>query len=75
MHDPFDDTSEEFKDGIPKSYLELDMYNFITTTIPGKNRQQYAMALNLLDSSVKAVMKALAAKEQMDNTYIIFASG
>ena len=75
MHDPFDDTSEEFKDGIPSSYLEVDMYNYITTKIAGKNRQQYAMALNLLDSSVKAVVKALAGKEQMDNTYIIFASG
>ena len=74
VHDPFDDTSEEFADGIPSSYLEDGMYNYITTKITGKNRQQYAMALNLLDGAVKEVVKALEDKDQMENTYVIFAS-
>mmetsp|Transcript_7368 Transcript_7368/g.10983 ORF Transcript_7368/g.10983 Transcript_7368/m.10983 type:complete len:623 (-) Transcript_7368:207-2075(-) len=74
VHDPFDDLADEFSNGIPASYLEASMYSHILSTVKGRSRQQYAMALNLLDSSVQTVVEALAAKGQMQNTYVIFAS-
>ena len=74
VHDPFNDYSEEFSDGIPSSYLDSQTYEFIKTNIPGLNRQQYAMALKLLDNAVESIHAALEQQGQLDNTYIIFAS-
>jgi arylsulfatase A-like enzyme len=76
VHDPFNDivSSAEGHNGIPKEYLSEDVYEYIQKNVVGTSRQQYAMALNLLDSSVRDIVDALAARGQMDNTYIIFAS-
>jgi arylsulfatase A-like enzyme len=74
VHDPFNDLDAEFSDGIPASYLDSSMYTHIRDTIVGRSRQQYAMALYILDSSVKTVVEAMAARDQMQNTYVIFAS-
>jgi len=42
--------------------------------VVGDKRQQYAMSLVLLDNAVSDIYNALEAAQQLDNTYIIFAS-
>ena len=76
VHDPFNDidSSSVGHSGIPKEYLSEEVYEYIQNHVVGVSRQQYAMALNLLDGSVQAIVEALAARGQLDNTYIIFAS-
>ena len=74
VHDPFNDIEGSYNAGIPKDYLNEEVYEYIQKNVIGASRQQYAMALNLLDGSIKAIVEAMVAKGQMDNTYLIFAS-
>ena len=75
VHDPFADAYlGEYSDGIPSSYLEVDVYQQVISEVMGAERQQYAMALILLDNAVNSIVTALTAVGQLDNTYIIFAS-
>jgi arylsulfatase A-like enzyme len=73
VHDPFDDINK-YEDGLPPSYLGEELYGKFVEAIPGRNRQQYAMALKLMDQAVESIVNALIEAKQMDNTYIIFAS-
>lgn len=75
VHDPFDDIQGVHEMGIPKEYIdEADIYEYINTKVKGTKRQQYAMSLYLMDSSINNLMDALYDKGVMDNTYFIFSS-
>jgi len=50
------------------------MYKKVMEKVTGRKRRQYAMSLILLDEAVSDVYDALDANDQLDNTYIIFAS-
>ena len=73
VHDPFYDF-DQFESGIPISYLSSKMYKKIMKKVKGRKRRQYAMALSLLDDAVESIHDALDAKEQLENSYIIFTS-
>jgi arylsulfatase A-like enzyme len=73
VHDPFTDVNVHQK-GIPKEYVDADIYGQITSEVTGRKRRQYAMALNLMDSAIGDIMDALTDKGMIDNTVIIFAS-
>ena len=78
VHDPFSDCSSDsfasYSVGIPQDYLSYDIFSKIKETVVGEKRRQYAMSLYLLDQSVAAIYDALDKVNQLDNTYIIFAS-
>ena len=40
----------------------------------GTKRQQYALSLAVLDEAVESIYAAVEAKDEIDNTYFIFAS-
>ena len=75
VHQPFIDAYDSAAaDGIPPSYLSTDMYEQVLTRVAGKARQQYAMALILLDNAVRDILTTLTEAGQIDNTYIVVAS-
>ena len=81
VHDPFADCGEDeysvYNEGIPESYMSnigSETYAGVAEKVVGAKRQQYAMALMLLDNAVKQIYNALDARNQLDNTYFIFAS-
>ena len=74
VHDPFDDVNGVHEFGVPKEYMDGQLYHRIKTEVVGLKRQQYAMALYLMDKAVSKVTNALELKGMMDNTYIIFSS-
>jgi len=75
VHDPFDDLNGVHEKGIPKEYIdEAEVYEEINTGITGLKRQQYAMALYIMDKAINNIMDALQDKGIYDNTYFIFSS-
>ena len=74
VHTPFADVHSTYPDGIPDDYLDSDVLEYIDKTYRGMNQQQYSKALNIMDTAVKSVHKALDKTGQLDNTYILFAS-
>lgn len=78
VHDPFSDCSSgsfsTYDSGIPQDYVSYDIYSKIKESVVGEKRKQYAMSLYLLDQAVSAMYEALEKVNQLDNTYIIFAS-
>jgi arylsulfatase A-like enzyme len=70
VHNPFKDVSIRHS-GIAESdhYINDDLYEHLSDTIPGSNRLQYAISLNLLDSAVESIYKMIDLKSQLDNTY------
>ena len=73
VHDPFHDYNE-YSNGIPKTYVTSDEWDNIHTSVVGLERRQYALALKLMDDSVKKITLALKQADQLDNTVIIFTS-
>jgi arylsulfatase A-like enzyme len=75
VHDPFDEYDGNYSTGVPRQYFEdTAVYDLIVANISGKNRQQYAMSLSLLDHAVHKIYDTLDALGQVDNTYFVFAS-
>lgn len=80
VHSPFNDLNK-FESGIPPEYFTdvndntLAMqYKSIMSTVKGRKRRQYAMALVLMDRAVSDVYDALVSTGMDDNAYIIFSS-
>lgn len=63
-----------FHNGMPTGYLADDIMELIRSNVTGRKRRQYAMALNLLDTSVKSIYNAVEEAGQLPQTYFIFAS-
>jgi arylsulfatase A-like enzyme len=76
VHDPFIDfnNNNEYKDGIPDSYLPEDVLTNIKENILGFRRQEYMKSLYLMDQSMETVQQSLVDNNMMDNTYVIFIS-
>ena len=72
VHDPYIDL--DFPEGMPRKYISTSMYKKIKKSVVGRKRRQLAMALSVLDSSVKSIVDAVDDAGQLDNTYIIFTS-
>ena len=73
-HIPFTSTSQP--SGIPSSYVDPTIYQFIMDKYVGQlHRQQYFMALSLVDQAVSDIYNTLLLKSNkiIDNTYIIFS--
>ncbi len=75
VHDPFDD-DRYYPNGIPVSYVGMDVYNKVKDTVDGHIRRQYTLSLYLLDEAIQKIVNAVDAlgTDVADNTYIIFAS-
>lgn len=75
VHDPFNDLgTSDYDLGIPSSYVSELMFTTVTSQIESHKRQQYTLALVLLDRAVGNMKSALEEVGQLDNTYFIFAS-
>jgi len=72
VHDPYIDI--DYLEGMPRTYISTSTYKKIKETVVGRKRRQMAMALSVLDSSVKSIVEAVDDAGQLDNTYIIFTS-
>jgi len=73
VHDPFTD-DDKYASGIPKTYVGDSMYHKIKSSVVGRKRRQYAMALYLMDEAVGDIEDAVDAAGQLENTYFIFTS-
>ena len=71
---PFADHVTSYASQIPSSMMKTTTYNFITSTYPGKEQQEYFKALAVLDDSVAAIFSALDEKGAKDSTFVIFTS-
>jgi arylsulfatase A-like enzyme len=73
-HAPFADLDGTFPDGIPKSYVDPVLFDYINSTMVGQTQKQYYLSLNIMDGAVKDIYTALEERGQAGRTYIIFAS-
>jgi len=71
---PFSDHVAAYASEIPSSMIKTTTFNFISSTFPGKEQQEYFKALAVLDDSVAAILTALEDKGAKENTYVIFTS-
>lgn len=62
---------DAFISDVYKNHLPPHTYNKIMTSIEGRERQQYALSLALVDDAVERIFTAIKAVSQMSNTYII----
>eukprot|EP01034_Spumella_vulgaris_P027418 gene27418-34131_t len=79
VHDPFTDYEggeggDSHSEGISVSLVGEDLFQQVHETVVGGKRQQYALALSLLDSAVNKMYDALSSNGQLSNTYIVFSS-
>lgn len=71
-HTPFYDTN--YSTGIPASYVETEVVTQIYNQSEGARMRQYALSVAVLDHEVSRIVSTLSETNQLDNTYIIFAS-
>lgn len=84
VHDPFvDDSSEKVSDGslayghpdgLEAAEVGDEGYRAVLDGVVGGKRQQYAMALLILDRAVGDIRDALSDAGQLDNSFLIFTS-
>lgn len=74
VHDPFGDIYDTHDNGVESNYLAPSVHSKIISTIKGTKRQQYTMALNIMDQAIGDIMQALKDKEMYQNTFVIFSS-
>lgn len=75
VHDPFNDVEyPDYSSGIPISYVGIPRYEAIEESVVGDKRKQYALSLSVLDNAVLTMKNALEKRNQLNNTYFIFAS-
>lgn len=74
VHNPFSDNQATFPNGIPDSYVNASVLEYIDRKIKGTTHTQYHMAMSIMDTAVANVYSALEDRGVMDNTYIMFAS-
>jgi arylsulfatase A-like enzyme len=72
VHDPFGDDAFR-SDGLTITDMTRVVYEYVMQNIVGTKRQQYALALYMIDSAVQRIYSTLDDVGQLDNTYLIFA--
>lgn len=75
VHDPYYDEDSIHEGGmLPIETGSDEVYNSVMSSVKGVKRQQQALALYRLDSSVDKLLTAIDSVGQSDNTYVIVAS-
>ncbi len=79
VHDPFtdyesDEGGDAHLEGISAVLVGDERMRIVRETVVGGKRQQYALALSVLDLAVDQIYRALESTGQLYNTYIIFTS-
>jgi arylsulfatase A-like enzyme len=73
-HRPYTDVGK-YTDGMPRSYISPPtLYDAVLDYTAGRERQQYALTVLAMDEAILSIVKALDVMQQLENTYLIYAS-
>lgn len=73
-HTPYYDKLESFAYGIPDSYVNETIREIVIDKIQFELRRQYTLSLIILDHSIQRLVDGIKGRNQLFNTYIIYAS-
>ena len=54
VHDPFADNNGKFPDGVPRTYMNPETYDYIYSTYQGGKVREYYKSLAVLDRSIES---------------------